>query len=223
MKQSKPGQQVTQPLVAAIIGPLASGKSVVREALARRGAATIDVDRYAHDLLRPGTTQYQQLAEQLGSQYFHPDGTVDRAAVAEIIFADPQARERLNALVHPAMLQRLRQAVADFRRRPSAPLLAVEGAILGQFPTEELFDLVLMVQAPAPLRVQRLQKRDGLSRQLAEQRVALHQQLGVGTEAADFVIEAGESRESLAEQVDHFWHQFVDPMTSPGGEPSPSR
>lgn len=221
MRQNEPGKRVARPLVVALIGPLASGKSVVREALARRGAAIIDFDRYSRDLLRPGTPEYQQLGEQLGPQCFRPDGTVDRAAVAGMIFADVGARERLNAIVHPAMLARLCQVVADFRRQPTAPLLVVEGAILRQLPTEGLFDVVLRVQAPAPVRVQRLQERDSLSREGAQQRVRLHQTMGVGGEAADFVIETGENRESVEPQADRFWNEFVGPTDPSGGEPNP--
>jgi dephospho-CoA kinase len=195
----------------ALIGPFGAGKSLVRQALERHGAATLDFDSYSRELLRPGTPQFQQVRAHFGDAYLFPDGTLHRAALGRLVFADDDARHALNAIVHPAMLARLREAVAAFRRAPTAPALAVEGALLGQLAPEDLFDVVLSVQAPAAVRALRLQERDGLTAAEAQGRLALHERLGLGAEPADFVLDNSGDLEQAEAQVAEFWRRFVAP------------
>lgn len=195
----------TGAVVVALIGPLGAGKSLVRQALVERGAAALDFDDYSRQLLQPGTAEYEAVRREFGTDYFRGDGSLDRAALAARIFADPDARKRLNAIVHPGMLARLREAVAEFRAAPCAPLLVVEGAILGQLPTAGLFDLVLMVQAPRETRIRRIRERDGLSEEEARRRIALHEELGVGRERADFTVVNDHDQRDLQAQVEAFW------------------
>jgi dephospho-CoA kinase len=196
----------TEAVVVALIGPLGSGKSRVRQALAERGAAVLDFDDYSRQLLRPGTAEYEAVRREFGEGYFRKDGSLDRGALAGRIFADAEARERLNRIVHPGMLARLREAIVQFRASPSAPMLVVEGALLGQLPTAGLFDLVLMVQAPRGARIRRIRERDGLSEEEARRRIDLHEHLGIGRERADFtVVNDGDERD-LQAQVEAFWN-----------------
>ena len=213
MGDSVPVRAGSAPVVA-IIGPTGAGKSRVREALAHRGAATVDFDTYSRDLLRPGTPQYQALGAAFGPTALRPDGSVDRAALAELIFRDSAARERLNALVHPAMLERLRQEVARFRAAPTAPLLAVEGALLGQLATPGLFDAVVLVAA-APEVCRRRLVAQGLSLDQAEARVRLHAELGLERAPADFVLRNEADPPALERQVQALWEALPASRAGP--------
>jgi dephospho-CoA kinase len=195
--------------VVALIGPVGAGKSAVREALTRRGAMAVDFDDYSRELLRPGTPEYELLRREFGPGVFQPDGSVDRRALGALVFAEPQARERLNALLHPAMLARLRAALADFRAQATARMLVVEGAILAQLPTSGWFDRVVLVTAPAALRVQRLHEGRRLSSETAEALVRLHEGMSLGQEKADYTLVNDGDREALEVQVGRLWRELV--------------
>ena len=198
-----------RPLVVALVGPAGAGKSVVREALAERGAATLDFDDYSRELLRPGTEQYRCLRAEFGPEVFRPDGSVDRGALGALVFSDSAARERLNAILHPAMLALLREAIASFRSRPTAPLLVVEGAILAQLPTEGWFDRLVLVTARPAIRGQRLQETKGLSGEAANALIRLHDEMGVGRDRADEVVGNDGGLCALKARVDELWGTLV--------------
>ncbi len=202
-------QCTTSPLVIALVGPAGAGKSVLRQALARRGAATLDFDDYSRALLRPGTNEYERLRYEFGSQVLREDGTVDRAALAARVFADAQARACLNAIVHPGMLALLRRALDEFRRAPSAPVLVVEGAILRQLPTEGWFDQVVLVTAPPEVRARRLRESKDLSAEAVSALLQLQEEMGLGREVADHVITNAGDRTALEGQADALWQKLT--------------
>lgn len=201
-----------RPQVVALVGPAGSGKSLVRESLARLGAAVLDFDDYSRELLQPGTEEYRRLRTEFGPDYFRPDGSVDRAALGELAFGDAAARARLNAIVHPGMLARLRTAIADFRRRPRAPVLAVEGAILPSLPARDWFDRVVLVTAPAALREQRVREARRFSPETARALMRLQEEMGLENAAADQVIHNDGDRRALEAAVQDLW----DTLTGPG-------
>jgi len=197
------------PVVVALVGPASSGKSAVREALARRGAATIDFDDYSRDLLRPGTEEYGQLRASFGDEVLLADGSVDRAALAARAFSNGAARQRLNGIVHPPMLARLCVALAEFRAEPGTPVLVVEGAILGQLPTEGWFDRVVLVTAPSEVRAQRLRAGKGVSEEMAARLIALHEEMGVEQGPADEVVVNDGDRAALQARADELWEKLT--------------
>jgi dephospho-CoA kinase len=208
---SAPGSARPAPVVA-LIGPIGAGKSVVRDFLAEQGAAVIDFDDYSRRLLQPGSPQTESVRQAFGEPYVSAEGVVDRAALAALIFGDDGARRRLEAILHPPMLALLREALAEFRRRPSAPVLAVEGAILGQL-GPELFDAVLLVNAPVSERARRLQACKGMPSETAQRAVKLHEQLGIGQEPADFTLDTGGTLEDVREQVARLWTELTAPAS----------
>jgi len=126
---------------------------------------------------------------------------VDRRALGALVFSEPAARERLNALLHPAMLDRLHAVIAGFRAQPTAPMLVVEGALLAQLATQGWFDRVVVVAAPAALRAQRLREAQRLTPDAAEALIRLHEQMGVGREPADCTIVNDGDRAALEAQA----------------------
>jgi dephospho-CoA kinase len=198
------------PLVVALIGPAGAGKSALRQALVQRGAASLDFDEYSRELLRPGTAEYERLQQEFGPGVLEEDGSVNRAVLGALVFSDVRARRRLNAIVHPGMLARLRRTLVEFRRRPTAPLLVVEGAILGQLPTQGWFDRVVMMDAPPELRARRLREGKGLSEEAAARLIRLHERMGVGRERADCVVSNEGDRSALEAQADELWKKLTN-------------
>ncbi|NLO73581.1 MAG: dephospho-CoA kinase [candidate division WS1 bacterium] len=193
--------------VVAVIGPVGAGKSAVLGFLQELGAATINFDDYSRQLLRPDRPETTQVRTAFGPHYVEAGGKVDRAALGALVFADDQAREQLEGILHPPMLAQLRAAVEEFRRDPSAPLLAVEGAILGRL-APELFDALVQTTAPANVRVERLRSK-GWSPETIQHVLALQRRLGLDTAAGDFVIDGSRPLSDVREQVVRLWHDLT--------------
>lgn len=197
-------------VVLGVVGPIAGGKSVIMVALEEWGAATVQADAVSRELLVPGRPELQAAREAFGDGFVDAEGRLRRRALADLIFADGGARRRLNELLHPAMVARLAERIEQFRSGPgSPPLVAVEAAVLLQMGARELVDKLLLVDAPAEVRIQRLAQRDGLRLAEARRRVQLHDRLGLGRVCADYVIEAGGSLENTREQVAELWPDLV--------------
>jgi dephospho-CoA kinase len=145
-----------------ITGPMGSGKSSVASLLRARGYAVIDADQVVHDLLQMGSPVLNAVFQAFGHDVRNVDGTLNRRALGQVVFADPEKRARLEAILHP-------EVKAETARRKSA--LASQGAraafydvpLLFEKGMESQFDAVLVVTASPENRMKRLQARTGLS------------------------------------------------------------
>ncbi len=197
-------------LVLGIAGPLGSGKSTVLRMLQDLGAATLRADDVSRELLRPGQRVLERARAAFGEEFFAEDGTLRRNRLAELIFADAQAREQLNQIMHPPMVARLRQRVEDCRQGASPPeVLAIEAAILYEMGLAPLTDKLVLVTAPAAVRTQRLQDRDGLSEEEARHRVKLHDEMGLDKIEADYTINTAGDLADTRRQVEELWAWLV--------------
>ncbi|WP_372593117.1 dephospho-CoA kinase [Actinotalea sp.] len=184
-----------------LTGGIAAGKSVVSRRLDALGVRVIDHDLLAREVVRPGTEGLAEIVEAFGSQVLAEDGSLDRSALAARVFADQEARARLNGIVHPRVEAASRaleaQAVRDGARVVvhDIPLL-VETGQAGHF------DEVLVVDAPAALRVERLVHGRGMSQEEAWARLAAQADDEERLAAADRVLDGSGTVEGLADQVD---------------------
>ena len=146
-----------------VTGPIGSGKSLVCACLAGHGVPVYDCDARTKTLYNRRPALVAALEKALGQPLRHPDGTLDRARLAQVIFSSPQAREKLEALVYPAVLQDFKRWRA---RRKGAPLVVLESAVILSKPLfDGLADEVILVTAPPEVRLARVQERDGLTRE----------------------------------------------------------
>jgi dephospho-CoA kinase len=187
-----------------LTGGIASGKSLVSSRLAEHGATIVDADVLARDVVEPGTPGLAAIVEHFGPDVISPDGTLNRPALGAIIFADPEQREKLNAITHPAVWRRARElfsaAAADEVVVYDVPLL-VEGAKGRQLD----FDLVVVVDASAATRLQRLMQLRGMTREEAGHRLNSQASDAERLAVADVVIDNNGSIEQTLEQVDALW------------------
>ena len=181
-----------------LTGPIGSGKSAVSALLLERGIPVYDSDARTKQLYNRRPALVRRLEQALGMSLRTGDGKLDRARLAARIFADASARERLEAIVYPAVLQ-------DFRRwrdrQQEAPFVVLESAVALAKPLfDGVWDVAVLVKAPEALRMQRVMARDGLDETAVRARMAAQQ---IPWDRAQVVLENDGTPEALAQAVEH--------------------
>jgi len=187
--------------VIGLTGNIASGKSAVSHMLADLGAFVVDADAVAHEVLQPGTEETAAIARHFGNHVLAADGSVDRASLSSIVFADRAAMAALEAIVHPGtrkrILERVESAVAD--------VAVIEAIKLIEGPLVDHVDAVWVVTSPREVRIARLMADRGMSRDAAEQRVDAQNPEDEKVRRADVVLRNDGTIEELRGQVDAAW------------------
>ncbi|GBD10947.1 Dephospho-CoA kinase [bacterium HR23] len=195
-------------VVIGVTGGIGTGKSTVTSILRELGAVVIDADKIGHEAYRPGTQAWQEVVEAFGKDILLPSGEVDRKRLGALVFNDPQALARLNAIMHPKMYtmaqERIQQAKAQGHR-----VIVLEAAVLLEAGWDPLVDEIWVVTAPEEVAVQRVQARSGLSREavLARLRAQMPQEERV--KRAHVVVENAGSLEDLRRTVEDLWRKRI--------------
>lgn len=192
--------------VIVITGGIASGKSTACEHLQSKGAVVISTDAIAHGILASNSAKRDELVEAFGSGILDSSGYIDRKALAAIVFRDPQATTRLNAITHPAILRELSEGVAALRLLQSPPaVVVVEIPLLAEAPAfAEVADTVLAIEAPEGDRVERAVMW-GRDEGDIRRRMALQATDAERSSLADTVIVNDGSVEELFGKLDEYW------------------
>ncbi|MGY1837120.1 dephospho-CoA kinase [Blastococcus sp. SYSU DS0510] len=191
-----------------LTGGIGSGKSTVSRLLAERGAVVVDADLIAREVLEPGTPGLAAVVREFGEGVLAEDGSLDRAALAAIVFSDEEARRRLDALVHPLVRQRSAELVAA---APEDAVVVNDVPLLVETGQAGSYDLVVVVETRQEIRVARLVER-GLTEADARARIAAQATDEQRRAVADVVLDNSGSLQHLAEQVDRFWSERVQPI-----------
>lgn len=195
------------PLIA-LTGGIASGKSTIARRLQEHGAIVVDADALVRELQQPGTPVLAAIVEAFGEGTLLPDGSLDRAALGARIFADPEARARLNAIVHPAVQQesarRFREALAEDPGR----VVVYDVPLLVEARPDDPWDLVVVAHAPAAMRAERLVAHRGMDAAAAAERVAAQASDAERLAIADVVVDTAGSLASTIEQADALWSRL---------------
>jgi dephospho-CoA kinase len=198
-------------LLVGLTGGIGSGKSTVSAALAERGAVVIDADAITRELQAPGQPVLAAMVERFGADILRADGTLDRAAVADRVFSDPEALAELNAIVHPAVgaeiARRLeREAGTDRVVVLDVPLLVESGR-------SDMAALVV-VDVDPELAVRRLVEQRGFDEADARARISRQASREERLQKADFVIDNSGTREALADRVEECW-RWIEALERP--------
>lgn len=174
--------------ILGLVGPTGSGKSTVAQALDADGARVLDADRIGHDVTDHDVEVRTALVQEYGADVYTADGHLDRRMVAAKVFADPAALTRLNLLVHPRILRRLRESLAEAEREGFTGLIVVDAALLLDWGFERECDAVLAVVAPPEVQRARLMAARGWTREQADRRLARARSNEAFTALADETI-----------------------------------
>ncbi len=191
--------------VIGLTGNIGTGKSVVRRMLEHLGAYGIDADALANRAIAKGAPGYPLVIEEFGKYILAPDGQIDRARLARLVFTDPQALARLEAIVHPLVLQAL-----DFLvRRAAQKVVVIEAIKLLEANVHKSCDAVWVVTAPEQTLLSRLVQRRGLTVQEARRRLANQSPQEEKVKAAQVVIHNSGNFESTWKKVVEAWRKHV--------------
>jgi dephospho-CoA kinase len=193
-----------------LTGGIGSGKSTVAALLAQRGAVVVDADRIAREVVEPGTPGLAAVAAEFGPDVLTAEGALDRPALAAVVFGDPAARARLDAVVHPLVRARAAELV---EAAPSDAVVVQDVPLLVETGQADTYDLVLVVETDPETRVARLEER-GLSAEDARARIASQATDEERRAAADVVLCNDGDREALVAQVERVWTERVQPAMS---------
>ncbi len=191
-------------LLVGLTGNIASGKSTVARMLAERGATIVDADQLARQAVEPGTPALDAISARWGSDVLGPTGELDRAALRGVVFNDPEQLDALNGIVHPDVERRREAAVAEARERGDR-IVVCDIPLLFEKKMVDRFDLVMLVDAPRPLRLERVVGERGVPTAEAMAMIAAQMPSELKRARADFVINNAGSLEELARQVDAVW------------------
>jgi dephospho-CoA kinase len=195
----------TVPMVLGIVGGLAGGKSTVAGLLARRGAAVIDADRIGHQVLdRPEVRA--ALCSAFGEQILDESGRVDRRLLADAVFSGSERVERLNRIVHPPILEEIRERVEEIKRLDRAPLIVLDAALLVETGLhEEMCEALLYVDAPPQVRRERARDMRHMDPEQFEKRGQAQMPPEKKKELADYIVTNNGSLEELDAQLSKLW------------------
>lgn len=188
----------------ALTGNIASGKSTVAALLAGHGATIIDADLLAREAVAPGSPGLSAVVAHFGPAVLQPNGTLDRAALRERVFADPAAREALNAIVHPEVRRRREVAVQDALARGDQVIIS-DIPLLFEVGLEQQFDGVILVDAAPAVRLARLVRDRGLSAEEAQRMIDAQWPSERKRQGATWIIDNDGPREALVTQVAAVW------------------
>ena len=192
--------------LVGLTGGIGSGKSTVARLFADRGAIVVDADQVAREVVAPGEPALVEIADRFGAEVLGQDGTLDRGAVAEIVFADPAARRDLEAITHPRIADRMARRIAEAQADEDADghtrIVVVDHPLLVESGTAANYPTVIVVVAPEEVRVRRLVAHRGMEEADARARLATQADDDARRAVATHVVDNAGSVDDLVPQVD---------------------
>jgi dephospho-CoA kinase len=194
-------------ILVGLTGGIGAGKSTVSAMLAERGAVIVDADQIARDLQSPGSPVLDSMAERFGEHIIRDDGSLDRGAVAAIVFNDEAALKDLNGIVHPAMQSEIQRQIDE--HRSTDRVVVLDFPLLAENPRKGLA-ATIVVDIPVEVAVQRLIDQRGMDEADARARINSQISRDERLATATHVLDNGGDRDSLAAQVDELWQQLLE-------------
>ncbi len=195
-------------LLVGLTGNIGSGKSTVARMLSERGATIIDADVLARRAVELGTPAYDRIVSRWGPVVVSPDGHLDRAALRRVVFADQAQLEELNEIVHPEV-ERLREELVERARTRGDRVVVCDIPLLLEKGMADRFDRIVLVDAPRPVRLERLLHDRGLQTTEAMEMIAAQMPAELKRARADFIIENNGTLTQLERRVQDLWASLM--------------
>jgi dephospho-CoA kinase len=193
-------------LLVGLTGGIGAGKSTVARMLADRGAVVIDADDLARRAVDPGTPGFDAVVDAFGPEVLGPDGEIDREGLATRVFKDPPARRRLESIIHPEVARLFAAASEPYRNTDRILVYVVP--LLVEVGLQTMFDVVVVVTAPADLRAARVMADRGMSQEAARDRIAAQLSDEERERGANVILPNDSSLDRLQGMVDDLWAQL---------------
>ncbi len=190
-----------------LTGGIASGKSTVARKLAELGAVHIDADHLARVAVEPGTAALDQITRSFGPSVIAPDGSLDRAALGAVVFADPASLALLNSIVHPAVRSLSNLMIREAAERDPHAVVVYDVPLLVEAAVDHPFDLIVVTHADEATRVQRMVDLRGMPEAEAVRRIRSQASDAERLAVADVVIDTTGTLGQTLAQVDDLWHR----------------
>jgi dephospho-CoA kinase len=202
--------------VIGLTGGIASGKSTVSEMLAGLGAAIIDADILSREVTMPGSEGLRRIREAFGDEVIAPNGNLDRRRLGRIIFHDTAARQRLNSIIHPLVIERteqeLRRVQEEARKSGKVAVAVVDAPLLFEAGVDSICDEVWVVAVTRKTQAERLIKREGYALDEALSRIEAQMPLAEKEKRATHIIDNEGTPDQTRERVLQLWERlFRDP------------
>ena len=194
--------------IVGLTGGIAAGKSVVARRLAERGAVHVDADLLAREAVEPGTPGLEAIRRRFGDAVIAPDGTLDRAALGAIVFADAGARADLNGITHPAVRQRSRELFQAAAAADPDAVIVYDVPLLVEGTRTDEFERIIVVHAAREERLRRLVELRGMAPDEAARRIDAQASDEERLAVADDVIDTNGTLDETLRQVDELWERL---------------
>ena len=194
--------------LVGLTGNIGSGKSTVAQLLSERGATIIDADVLSRRAVEAGTEAHRSIAERWGTSILGADGALDRSALRRIVFSDPAELEQLNGIVHPEV-EKMRTELVEKARQRGDRLVVCDIPLLFERRMTERFDRIVLVDAPRPVRLERLVRERGLRETEAMDMIVAQMPAELKRARADYVIDNEGSLTALDQQVSEVWSSLL--------------
>lgn len=200
--------------IIGLTGGIATGKSQVSSILSELGAMVIDADIVAREVVQKGLPAWQQLKDTFGEEYFLSNGELNRRKLGQLVFSHPDELAKLNSITHPAIKAKIEERINDLKVQGYNGIVVVDAALLLEAGWETMVDQVWVVDAPMEKRIERIMKRDNLTRDQALSRINSQMSQQERIAKADKIIYNNSDIDSLREQVLRIWHETLKEINS---------
>ncbi|MDE0086699.1 MAG: dephospho-CoA kinase [Candidatus Poribacteria bacterium] len=206
-------------IIVGITGGIACGKTTVSERLAEKGAISINADEIGHQLLKADSPIIDELINVFGQEILEESGDVSRKKLGAIVFEDKSAREQLNAILHPLIIQRSRSRARQFVLEDPSCVVLLDAPLLIEASAYDSVDLIVVVSASPEIQLQRILERSHaqnrpLTESEAQARIDSQMPVSEKVKYADVVIENNGTLQELNKQVDELWDQLMNRATA---------
>ncbi len=196
-------------LKVGLTGSIAVGKSFVLSVLAKLGCHVLDADATAREVVAPGTPGLKAVVDAFGDDILNADGTLDRAKLAAVVFADEAKRMQLNSILHPFIIQAQDEQMREWEKEDPHGIAVVDAALMIESGGYRRFDKLVVVHCRPEVQLERLMTRDAISREEAEQRMGAQMQQEDKKKYADFLIDTSEGFEDTRRQTESLFQKLT--------------
>jgi dephospho-CoA kinase len=197
-------------VLLGVTGGIASGKTVVSGMLEELGARTIDFDVLSRVVVEPGKPAWKEVVAYFGEQVLLEDKNLDRKKLSEIVFRDPKKRKKLESFIHPRIYEEFRWLVQEYATEDPEVIIQVGVPLLIEVNLQYLFHKILLVYIPTEMQIERLMKRDRISREMAINMMSSQLPIEEKRSYADFIVDNSGALEETRRQVEEVWKKLKE-------------